>query len=799
MRCKCTPPVLRRQATNDGQLNGYYLNAEVPKSMNLQQAISGAMWEKLARGRTCPECGEMQEPVHDFDKFAYLPEVLLIWPQFVDKSGGKGKFIITADAKLTYPERLDMSAFRDDPTRPGDQTDCTYKLQSVINTNIPPERAGPTDEKKYKAALRVSDTEFAQFDYSGPADSFADFVTFETVNETSNGLPHILMYVRERHAGAAGNPPEVVEPKPTKPPGGTTKAVTPTPDTYNLQRFLRAQDEKTNLTLSAYKGAQLELQGGRKIGHWMWFMFPVATGVTETVKGKLYSIKSLDEAKAYWNHAQLKDRYVELVHTVRNGPEQDLERLFEIKVDVEKFFASLTLFRLVCVSLGDQEAINIFEDVFDHFDAYYHETTAYQTVRWLGEAGEVEARDKVVDLINPSEQSAGASSGGSGKQETAGHVTGVSSTVASGTGPSTLSTHNNNKAGTKTEHPATTRHSGSADKGGHDNGHGTSTNHDSAQRIGSKLLSLADEELAVDDSQYEPEDVLEQNNFARKLGRAILGFGVPQGTAAPVATPESEERARRLGRHLMALSITYDDVPPDNAPGTSASGGAVGSFGLDGSADGADLDEDDIYQAVAIPTNPRDPRIQACEFWTLDELKREFQKEQLDWRGLRIDPDKHRMKFRKHFELERDYSIYHEGRLRQAIRDKGIRMPHGTDRVDKADKAELVDALTEYDLQKLKAEYVEGDELGETESMGYESEPYESSEASGTEAKYIAWERALAAKAKEEATPVQPRLAAAAGRAQKRARDDDEDYEEDDAEMTPCCRTKGPVRMRTRY
>lgn len=771
--------------------------------MNLDQAISGAMWEKLARPRTCPECNNMQDPVHDFDKFAYLPEVLLVYPNFIDRSGGRGQFIHPKDAKLTYPERLDMSAFRDDPTRPGDRADCTYKLQSIINTN--PGRSEVTNIKQYKAALRVSDIEFAQFDFSGPSDSFADFVTFEIVNETSNGLPNMLMYVRERHAGAAGNPPEVVESKSTKPPGGATRAVTPTPDKYNLQRFVAAQDEKTNISLSTFQGAMLDLQNGRKTQHWMWFMFPVATGISNTPKSRLYSIKSLDEARAFWNHPLLKNRYVELVHTVRNGPEPDLERLFGNKVDVEKFFASLTLFTLICVGLDDQGAIDTFEEVFGHFNAFYHENTAFQVATWFVEAGEAEARDEVLRYMGVSaEELSDAGSGGNGKQETTGHVTRVSPTVTTGTsnGPSTLSTHNiNNKAGTKTGHPDTTRQSGSADKGGHDNGHGASTNHDSARRIGSKLLSLADKDFAIDDSPFEPEDVLEQNNYARELGRVILGFGVPEGTAAPVATPESEERARRLGRHLMALATTGYDAPPDNVPGTSGSGAALGSFGLDGSADGADLDEEDIYQAVAIPTDPRDPRIQACEFWTLDELKREFQKEQLDWRGLRIDPDKHRMKFRKHFELERDYSIYHEGRLRQAIRDRGIRMRHGADRVDKADKAELVDALTEYDLQKLQAaEYVEGDE-SQTESMGFESEPYESSEASGNEKWYIERERAAAraAKAKEGATPVQPRLAGAAARVQKRSRDEDEDYEDDGGEITSCCRAKGPVRMRTRY
>lgn len=770
--------------------------------MDLGQAISGAMWEKLARQRTCPECREELGSIHDFDKFAYLPEVLLIWPHFIDKSGGPGNFKYPTGAKLTYPERLDMSAFRDDPTRPGDQADCIYKLQSIIISTPFKHEIG--NEPIYKTALRVSDTEFAQFEYYGAPDSFPDYVTFETVNEASNAVPHSLMYVRERHAEAAGNPPDVVEHKPTKPPGGVANVVTPTPDSHNLQRFIAAQDAKTNPSLSAFRGALMELQNGQKGGHWMWFMFPVVEGLSSSPQGQTYSIKSLDEARAYWNNPQLKNRYIELVHTVRNGPQPDLERLFGTAVDVDKFLASLTLFGLIRVSLNDPEQDCAFEEVFEHFGVYLDGVTTVQVVEWLKEAGEVDVIDRVVDWMgNLFGQSADDGGGDSGKQETPGHAVGVSSTVTTGTGPSTLSTPNNNKADKKAKHPATTQQSGPADKGGHDSGHGTSIGQDSALRIGSKLLSLADEELVIDDSQSDEQDVLAQNSFARKLGTAILGFGVPKSMAAPVATPESEERARRLGRHLLALSYSADGQPKSSS-GTSASAGPVGSFGLDGSSDepgdGADLDEDDISKAIAIPTDPRDPRVEACETWTLDKLKREFQKEQLDWRGLRGDPEKHRMKFRKHFELERDYSIYHEGRLRQAIRDRGISMRHGADRVDKADKAELVDALTDYDLRRLQEEYLERDEPDETESVGYESEPYQSSEASGNEAWYVERERAaLAANAKEVAAPVQPRVASAVARAHKRPRDEDEEYEEEGGEMTPRGRSRGPVRMRKKY
>lgn len=789
MRCKCAQPVLRRQDTKYSQPDGYSLVVEVPKAMDLADGVSRAMWERLARRSLCPECEAFTEPVHDFDKFAYLPEVLFIQLYYIYRAGGPTggpeTYQFPSGPKLNYPEYLDMSAFRDDPTRPGDQTDCIYKLQSIVHNK----------RNESAAALRMSEDEWRRFEYTSgykdvgfPGDP--NFVTFENItdSEPGGGRPQMLMYVRDHHAEATGVQADAVEPKSNKPQGDTTKAVTPTPsqpkpqdeqsivaslagdygtDDPKLRGFIDAQDfrafDRHGIETTFYEEAIISLEQGKfvRADPCIDFMFPVIAGVNKNPYGKTfdfesprqeYAINSLDEARAYWETPLLKDRYIEMMQIIRNHPDiTDLDLLFAGgKADAQHFLASMTLFMTLFETIYGNEGYNneLFNDVLERFDELHHIPSIHKVQNWFRDEGNNEAVNAIEEWVPA--------------------------------------------------RPPPTDDSTAS----------TSTNDDFARRIGSKLLSLADQDLSGDDPDSEAEALSGYNRLARDIGKFILGFGLPENMAAPASTPETEEKARRLGRHI--LSLGHNNHSPEKANKTSAPPEVIASFGLDGTSDepdgGADLD-DDLHEAVAIPTDPNDPRIKACENWTLDELKREFQKEQLDWRGLRADPQKHRMKFRKHFELERDYSIYHEARLRQAIEERGIRLRRIGNKGDKIDKAELVDALTNYDAQRLEgAEYLDGDDDSEdTESAEYEPEPYESSEASGNEAYYVERERAaLSAKGKGGATSAQPRAVAVAARARKRPRSEDEeddydDEDEEDEELMPRVPAKGPVRMRTRY
>ena len=75
-------------------------------------------------------------------------------------------------------------------------------------------------------------------------------------------------------------------------------------DKFNLNRFIKAQEE-------TYSSAMDEIKSGSKYGHWMWFIFPQVEGLGSTEMTKKYSIKSLEEAKAYLKHAILGERLLE--------------------------------------------------------------------------------------------------------------------------------------------------------------------------------------------------------------------------------------------------------------------------------------------------------------------------------------------------------------------------------------------------------------------------------------------------------------------------------------------------------
>jgi len=63
-------------------------------------------------------------------------------------------------------------------------------------------------------------------------------------------------------------------------------------DRFNLQRFVEAQER-------VYDQALSELRNGRKLTHWMWFIFPQIDGLGFSSTTRFYSIKSAEEARHY--------------------------------------------------------------------------------------------------------------------------------------------------------------------------------------------------------------------------------------------------------------------------------------------------------------------------------------------------------------------------------------------------------------------------------------------------------------------------------------------------------------------
>lgn len=107
-------------------------------------------------------------------------------------------------------------------------------------------------------------------------------------------------------------------------------------DPFDLERFVDAQSP-------VYAEVVAELSRGRKVSHWMWFIFPQIAGLGNSAMAQRYGISSRDEARAYLDHPILGARLRECTGLVNRVRDRTAEEIFGF-VDAMKFRSSMTLF-----------------------------------------------------------------------------------------------------------------------------------------------------------------------------------------------------------------------------------------------------------------------------------------------------------------------------------------------------------------------------------------------------------------------------------------------------------------------
>jgi uncharacterized protein (DUF1810 family) len=112
-----------------------------------------------------------------------------------------------------------------------------------------------------------------------------------------------------------------------------------TNDPYDLNRFVEAQERN-------FEEALAEIRSGRKRTHWMWYIFPQLDGLGFSSTSKHYSIKSLDEARAYLNHPILGPRLIECAEAVLRLEGRSAREIFGSPDDL-KLRSCATLFACV--------------------------------------------------------------------------------------------------------------------------------------------------------------------------------------------------------------------------------------------------------------------------------------------------------------------------------------------------------------------------------------------------------------------------------------------------------------------
>jgi uncharacterized protein (DUF1810 family) len=125
-----------------------------------------------------------------------------------------------------------------------------------------------------------------------------------------------------------------------------------------LERFKTAQDAPE----SGFDIALAELQLGRKVSHWIWYIFPQLAGLGRSSTAKFYGLRDREEAIAYLRDPVLEARLAAVTRTVAEQLTAGvpLTELMGGPMDAQKVVSSLTLFeRVLTDAKAAQGAVEI--------------------------------------------------------------------------------------------------------------------------------------------------------------------------------------------------------------------------------------------------------------------------------------------------------------------------------------------------------------------------------------------------------------------------------------------------------
>jgi uncharacterized protein (DUF1810 family) len=112
----------------------------------------------------------------------------------------------------------------------------------------------------------------------------------------------------------------------------------PVTEEYKLERFVNQQDLD-----GMYDRAVSELRAGRKLSHWMWFIFPQIAGLGNSPMSQKFAISSLPEARAYLRHPILGPRLTKCTQILVGINGKSATEIFGA-TDAMKLRSSMTLF-----------------------------------------------------------------------------------------------------------------------------------------------------------------------------------------------------------------------------------------------------------------------------------------------------------------------------------------------------------------------------------------------------------------------------------------------------------------------
>ena len=139
----------------------------------------------------------------------------------------------------------------------------------------------------------------------------------------------------------------------------------------DLSRFVERQRLE-------YAGALEEISNGRKVGHWIWFIFPQLAGLGKSAESVTYGVAGLAEARAYMAHPVLGPRLQACAHALLAVEGRNVTEILG-DTDAMKLRSCATLFAAV------MPAGSVFEQLLAK---YYNGERDGLTLRALRAQGE---------------------------------------------------------------------------------------------------------------------------------------------------------------------------------------------------------------------------------------------------------------------------------------------------------------------------------------------------------------------------------------------------------------------------
>ena len=127
----------------------------------------------------------------------------------------------------------------------------------------------------------------------------------------------------------------------------------------HLERFIKEQNHTYSHVIS-------ELRQGEKQTHWIWYIFPQVQGLGKSSIAQHFSIKSLEEARAYLRHPILGKRLQECCELVMEIESGTISQAFGFPDDL-KLKSSMTLFAYAALT-SEESSDSIFDQILQkHF------------------------------------------------------------------------------------------------------------------------------------------------------------------------------------------------------------------------------------------------------------------------------------------------------------------------------------------------------------------------------------------------------------------------------------------------